>query len=408
MWQISAVGAGALTAQLAWHPGWPAFTVVAILLLPIWWAAARSRLLAAVPVAAYALAGARDVPAITAAFFPGWPGAAGVAIWLAQAIALTAPWALLWRPAMRPAAAAWRAIAASVLASVPPFGLAGWLTPLAISGGLYPGSGWTGVLAACALTACAAALARSPRRPLPWIAAGLLAFSSAHAVLRHTSPHAPAGWVGLDTRAGTIPPASDIAGRMQYEMKLIDAALVAVRAPGTRVVVLPEEIAGTWERSVALGWQTAGVIARARGVTVLVGADVHVSPARFDDSLVAIGAASGVVSHARAPMPVGVWHPWSAPSAVLDAALDNTTVIDGRRVAFSFCFEDFLFWPHALTMLRHRPELIVSVANNWFADGLAEPGIQARHIQLWADLWGVPLVRAVNRKDTGHVPPVPA
>jgi hypothetical protein len=71
-------------------------------------------------------------------------------------------------------------------------------------------------------------------------------------------------------------------------------------------------------------------------------------------------------------------------------------LIAGRRTAFSICYEDLLWWPH-WRLLLDRPDVLVGMANNWFAHDLPLTQIQRQSIQSVARLAGVPLRRAVNR-----------
>jgi apolipoprotein N-acyltransferase len=77
-------------------------------------------------------------------------------------------------------------------------------------------------------------------------------------------------------------------------------------------------------------------------------------------------------------------------------ALDQPyLVINGLRTAVSICYEDALLWPH-WRMLFDRPDVIVSVANNWFNSSLYDAQAQRQSIESVARLVGRPLLRAVN------------
>ncbi len=393
-WGQSAV-IGACVAWIAWQPEWPLWSTWVLVLLPALWAAAPSRGRAISAIAAYLLVGTRDIPTITHTFFPSLPWIVGDALWFAQALMLIIPWCWLWRPGMAPADAAWRAALAVLLVTIPPFGCVGWLTPIALAGGLFPGWSWVALGLALAILASAAALARDRTCRSARMAMLILCTLSAVAVVIDRPASVPKGWVAVSTRLGHYPRPDDLMGRLARQQALLEIVLQRLSAPEVRVVILPEEIAGLWEPAFALAWKSVEAIVRERKVTVLVGADDIVSDKRFDDRLFAIGEPELELG-ARVPMPIGLWRPWTTPSASIDLARGHQATLHGARASFVFCFEDFLFWLQALTMLEDRPDVLVSVANNWFARDLAASGIQARHIALQARLWGLPLVRAVN------------
>ena len=64
---------------------------------------------------------------------------------------------------------------------------------------------------------------------------------------------------------------------------------------------------------------------------------------------------------------------------------------------FSFCYEDFLPLLAIISFAADKPDIIVSVSNAWWVRGTDEVEIQEQHIAAIARIYGVPLVRAVNR-----------
>lgn len=389
--------AGAAISWLIWCT--PSTLTVCWLLLaiPILWARTRSRAAATALVLSYVLVGTHDIPSIATAFFPGLAPALGILLWLLAGLAWTAPWALLWRPSMSARAAGWRAAAATLAVTLPPVGFIGWLSPLALAGAAFPGLGFAGIAMTLMLFASvtAAALPGRNRKPAAASAATLL-LASLITIYGFSTPSLPSGWHALDTREGRYPNASDLPNRMQRQAALVDLAHQALDKPGTKLVVLPEEIAGVADSLVASSWTPVDARARTVGATILLGLDQPNGEFTYEDTLLAFGADAPLRATARVPMPVGQWHPWASPSAPIELMHYRSFIIDGRRVGFSFCFEDFLLWVQAMTMLQQHPKVLISVANNWFDPGADAQRIQARHIELWARLWGLPLLRATN------------
>src|SRR5574338_488745 len=375
--------------------------------LPLLWAVQPTRVAAGLLWIAYFLAGARDVlPAVTR-FFPGEPGALGIVLWGLHAALLAAPWMILWPRSVASARmVALRTASAIVALTVPPLGCLGWLSPLLAAGVLYPGLGWTGVVCAVALFGVSAVMGHAVRndriisvRRWMVVMAGLLAIGIV-ANIGYRPPQPPPDWLALDTHLGPFP--ADRHAGFDRQQQLIGIAVEAITS-GAKVIIFPEEVAGTWRTAVAYWWRPLAEFAARHGATVLVGADVPISPGlveeaapRFTDSLVLLGATQGFVN-ARQPIPVGLWRPWSNTTAVADLTGSGVIEVRGLRVAVSLCYEDLLAWTVLLSFARMPPpQVLVSAANNWFHDGGDALWIQRRSIELWARLFGVPLLRAVN------------
>lgn len=386
---------GVVIALLAWTPILPLPLMFMLLALPAAWAAAPDRASAITLYLGYELCASRDIPALMQAYFPASSTTSCVILWVFLCLLVTLPWALLWRSTMSAISAGVLACLAIIAVSVPPLGFIGGFTPLALAGVAFPGFGFVGIFLALVMLTLAATTFRIKRIALglPIMLLGLL---SVVAMFNYQRPLPPSGWRAIDTHLGAYQGANTTAGRLPWQASLVASVTQEFTVPGTRLLILPEGIADWWEPDVSNAWQSLDVVAKAQGITVLVGAEKRLSPERFANGLFGIGRDQHLETHARVPMPLALWHPGIFPTATTDPLLDNTITLDGKRVGLSFCYEDFLGWLHALTMLHGRPDVLVSVANNWFSTGLSEPAIQARHIQLWADLWGIPLLRAVN------------
>ncbi|MBU9426465.1 hypothetical protein [Burkholderia gladioli] len=393
---LGAAGVG--ISLLAWTGRSP-WCLLAILALPLIWARAVSRCEAALLYAGYVLAGTHDLPSILTTFFPALPRLAALGLWITAGGLLVLPWMTLWTRAMSPWQAAWRCALAIALVSLPPLGVIGWLTPIALAGQLLPGWGFAGAALTWLALASVAGVARLPASEaglgLAALLLGLGAVTTA-ANATYVTPDTPTGWRSLDTRLGRYPPAADLLGRLAWHQALIDAVDGQLADRTLQVLVLPEEILGPQDPVVAASWSSIGARARARGVTVLAGVDLPRPGGGYLDALWELTAGSRVVAAARVPMPLGQWRPWRVDSSPMNLSLGQPVVVGARHVGVSFCFEDFLFWVQALTMLGQRPEVLISVANNWFDARADAQRIQERHIELWARLWGLPLIRATN------------
>ena len=365
--------------------------------IPIAWARAGNRSAAGLSVFALYLAGAREEAWAVARVLPGWHLRGGLAIWLLHALALTLPWAAGWvsgdGPCRRRCAALLVILAALAL---PPLGLWGWLHPFTLGGWLFPGWGPWGL---AAMTGALLALVCHCRTGL--LLAALLSLA---ANLIYRAPPLPSGWIAVDTALPRMQ--EDAANRMARQeqlMALLTPFLSGPSARAARVLVLPEEIAGPWTAAEAWWWQPLLARLRAQGTTLVLGAQ-RPDPGGLRNGALVIAPTGDSWQLARQPIPLAEWLPWNGPPFGWRDVRPGTTLndgqtwLDGQRVLLSFCFEDLLTLPELATMgLAPRPEVLVGLANLWWAGGLDEPAAQRWTVEGWARLWGVPLVRAVNR-----------
>ncbi|MFP3562944.1 conjugal transfer protein TraB [Paraburkholderia sp. SIMBA_030] len=388
---------GIAVAVLAWYPGNDAITLLA---LPAAWSRLRGRTAAFVLWVTYYLAGARDIPIVCERFFTGYHELArpmalvfGLAFWLLQAIGLAMPWAVL-----KPGSAAsgsshlWRAMLATLIATLPPVGIIGWLSPLHVASTLYAGWRLAGIgLGMAAL--CAAAT--RPCWPRTWLAWAALAGLSGWAHWQEPPRSPPAGWLAVDTALGRFDQSSYPS--LYERTTQLQAIARHAFASGATVAILPEEIAGLWRPAMTLWWRADIERMRAAGQTLIIGTDLVTStvPLRYTDSVVVAGSGHGRFD-SRQPVPVALWRPGAQTSATRGSVYQPDLMIGGQRVTLSLCYEDLLWWPH-WRMLLKRPDVVVSMSNGWFDADLALARIQQQSIESMARMAGVPLLRATNR-----------
>ncbi|MEX3690374.1 conjugal transfer protein TraB [Paraburkholderia sp. BR14263] len=371
-----------------------------LLLLPAVWSRVRGRTSAFAVWIGYYLAGARDIPVVSMRFFSGYRELArpealalGVAFWIAQACVLATPWAML-KPESNASAArhALCAAVATMLVTVPPLGIIGWLSPAYVAGTLFPGWKAPGLVLGITATACAASIthARFARQ-----VATLLVILSVVARSVASAPVVPPRWTALDTRLGRFDQSSyaSLYARTQQVQAIAHRAF----SEGATVVVLPEEIVGLWRPAMGYWWR--GDIQRfaAAKRSLIVGMDLTASstPFSYTDSAVIVGADHGRLD-SRQPVPAALWRPGAAVSAVRGSLIQPYVMVAGKSVAFSICYEDLLWWPHWRILLR-SPEVLVSLSNSWFDSDLALANIQRQSVAAIARLSGAPLLRTVNR-----------
>jgi apolipoprotein N-acyltransferase len=74
----------------------------------------------------------------------------------------------------------------------------------------------------------------------------------------------------------------------------------------------------------------------------------------------------------------------------------STMSVNGKKLGFLVCYEQFLTWPF-LSLMSQAPDMVVAPSNLWWCGDTSLPGIQAATVRLWAALFGLPAVNSVNR-----------
>ncbi len=390
--------AGTAIALIAWFPGhW----LVSLALLPWLWRKAHTHWQVTALWLGYYLTGARDIPLICARFFSGHEELSaslgymlGIGFWLAQAVLLALPWSL-FHPASKTSVAKImiRVFIALFCTNLPPLGIIGWLSPLHISSALFPAWGGLGLLLGLG-TLCLAAV-RPGNRQTIWLILCLASLAlSAHK--NETRPTIPAGWLALDLQLGRLDQ-STLPALFKRTEQVQSALSQALSQPTTTVVVLPEEIIGLWRPALAFWWQEQIRQAARQGQTFLLGADLlkQEIPLRYTNSVLAFGHYPARLD-SRMPMPAGLWRPGSAISAIAGKLGQPYLKLGDLQTALSICYEDFLWWPH-WRLFFAPPEVLISVANQWFSSDLPLAEMQQQSIHSLARLVRVPIVRSTNR-----------
>lgn len=359
-----------------------------VLLLPVaavfsaLWSGAQTRWQAALISACYFLAASRGLPQGVANFYASelFPG---LLLWVTASSVFVCVHALSWAntTALR---LSLRYFVACAMMAVPLAGILGWAHPVTAAGAIFPGWGWTGLMAmliglALMVTRC--------RLIAGTVLCGLWIWSAIH----WTPPIAPAGWQGVDLHLGAS------LGReegMQWQQQLV--SLAKGHAPGA-VIVFPESALGFWTPTSSRFWQTS---LEHTDITIIAGA-AAIDEGGYDNVLVRITAAGAdIIYRERMPVPGAMWQPWSR--LIDDGAgarayvFANPAVLSGSiRVAPLICYEQLIVWPVLQSML-HDPDIIIAVGNGWWTTGTSIVAIQRAATQAWARLFDKPLVMSFN------------
>ena len=302
-------------------------------------------------------------------------------IWLFVAALLGAPWALLCRPRWT----VWAIPACLALEAIPPLAAFGIANPLVAAGMLFPHTGSLG-LGLFIVLAVAVAL-----RPIPSLAvAALLTLGTAGV----GTPAPPPGWQAFDTRFG-----GQGLDAPDFERDYATAQWIqnTARRSNARVIIFPESVVYRWSSATELFWSdTLDALAREHR-TMVVGAMVAV-PGRYGAyrNVAVLRGGTDAIFDERIPMPISMWIPLSRGGVRMNFFGPSSLVIDGRRVAPLICYEQLLVWP-MLRSAAERPDVLVGIANDFWAVNTYFPRIQVASLRSWGRLYNLPVLSAANQ-----------
>lgn len=356
------------------------FIAVSAVLLMFAWRMVTSRKQAFALMVGWYAGATLVVPAMWVQFFQS--RAQGWLAMLLLSVVLAAPYVL--SPRGRPRLGV---IPGIVLSAVPPLGLVGLASPLLLAGAWLPGSGWWGMAVVLAVFALCAYEAKWAK-----LITVLVLFGGGLAASIPPKEPPARAWAAT-TYLGYYP--SNLVKSFARQDQLKAEVLTALHQ-GAKLVVLPEGADPGWDNGQAFYWQSVAQAAKRHHAQVLLGVySTLPNPLRAVDGLVDLG--TGTIWHATITQPISMWRPWAKDYDFGPRAPQGLIPTPFGPAAYSICYEDILMWPLAWQELQGHPKLLISAANQWFANAtLARP--QTRSIQMQARLWGLPLLRAVNWK----------
>lgn len=338
-------------------------------------------------------------------------------LWAVAALLLALPWPLVWSVDIRQAL--WRAPVGLILTVIPPLGIIGWASPLTAAGFFFPVTAWYGLFGCALLTG---ALALWPKRAV----VGLLCIAIVANLTHPMDPVAPASWKAINTHFGPI--AQDMAEPLAIYQAAEGIQREALAAQAS-VIVFPETVVPYWTASTDAFWQQTLTKLKASGKTVIIGARIprkqvasrplydfsaelatlgntqppavsrpprgeQWSPAYFNG--VVIRGAQAATFEQRIPVPMAMWNPFKSESAPLNLEGPAVLRIGSNRAAILICYEQLIVWPLVTAMLEN-PDVLVAVANDYWAFGTTIPRFQRSAVRAWARLFETPYVLAVNK-----------
>ena len=361
-------------------------------LLPLLWMAMPGRRAMLGAVLAYYLAASPTSFLAMRDYFPQWPLAYSIA---AQALFLTVlclPWLLL--PNSRAPQTTLRLaglVAALTVSLIPPLGVISAWHPLLSAGWVWPAGGWwaLGVVIGC--------WAVMAWRPSPTMAIGLMGALVTIGVAANSAYRdpPPASLQAVDLSL----PRAETFEAFGVKLEAMNTHLRQARRGSTAAnpVVLPENAFEEWNRGVASSVQLV-LRRRVHEGPILAGTTFRDDAGKWAGVVLLTDGQPPQLLRARQPLVLGMWRPWDV-QAHYNAAWSSPGVmrLEGELAAIRVCSEEFpLFWT-LLDYARHDITSIVVVGNHYWSSTVMHDVVQGRHGRAAARLFGLPIVRAINR-----------
>lgn len=323
------------------------------------------------------------------AMWPMIPGAAlffgtknfpteAIVLWIGYALLQTIPYLLIvWRPR------GW-AIGltfATLLSILSPIAI---LNPLTAAGACFPGWGIIGILAVAALFAT---IPVHPRTSF-----SVLAAASLTAIVLYRPAQLPAAWIGRDTEYGGSSFA--MTGTAEY----VKAAAIrdGMFSSSDAVRVYPESTLIHWNSTTNGFFRPLAKKLETHHQTVVLGAEItHPGGVGYDNALIVFGADKGIYLQ-HLPMPYSMWNPRTPDSVPLRPGGPYIMKIHQLRAAPVICYEQLHPYPFLRSSFDH-PQIILAVANDYWAKTTYIRYVQHSAVSAWARLFNIPFVSATNQ-----------
>jgi hypothetical protein len=304
-----------------------------------------------------------------------------VKLWLISSLVLTLPWVWLF---LTPRIKAESALPLGLcLTALLPTGI---VNPLTVAGVLFPSLGWVGLLTTIIIFGTL-----SKYRVSSLLSAGMLA---AICYVSHPGiPTIPTAWQGHDTALG----GSELS--KQTPMALYKAVVHVQETAlhsDAQIQVFPEGVINHWTPSAEGFWQSTYSELEHSHQSILFGAEENLPHrGQYQNELLLRGQYTATFEQ-RVPIPYAMWRPWDNIGVPIHYFGPSILLIGPRRAAPIICYEQLLVAP-ILISIEHNPEVIVSIANDYWTKGTYIAEIQQSAIEAWSRLFWIPVVSATNR-----------
>ena len=273
-------------------------------------------------------------------------------------------------------------LAAMTLLAIPPFGIAGWGSPMTAAGLLFPSTGFIGLGLTIFLIA-ALAYHKWPRNAAIGLA---VTFSIVGGISQ--GRFSPTSWQSTETQQEY----GSITSRDSAYQFYSKADRIA-RQSEADIIVFSEGAAGWRTRSTESRWTT---LAEIRDKTFIVGYEEQ-TELGANNAVAIVTKERGFepIYNQRMPVPISMWRPWSTKGTRAHWFATPTVKINDQDAVVLICYEQLLVWP-IIQSAAHDPDIVIGVANDWWAAETSIPAIQLAKMQAWARLFEMDIVTGFN------------
>ena len=366
-----------------------------ILAVPILWGLASSRKAAFGVMFAYFLTVSRGLLPGAAVFLSeNHTFAQAAAVYFLMPLGVALPFLAFWSEDIQKRAI-FLPFAFLVAFVTPPLSLIGIVNPLMAAGTIFRGFGYLGM----GFTLLIWVLCTVKRH----LALCSLCVIAAFTVLPGASWYetvAPEGFEAIDTSFGRLGSGSyDFAQDYERAQFVFDGLRQRnLKDSGAEIIVLPETVAGRLNSTGLDLWRRKLAKLLPDDAAVIFGGEIPTDNGRkYDNAGIMLYKCETNIVRQRIPVPYSMYRgPFARTGANLHLLDDGILELpDGRKAAVVVCYEAYLTWPYLVSM-RHKPDMIISIANLWWCRDTSLPITQRTTVKLWGLLFGVPTLFVQN------------
>lgn len=408
---------GYIIGLVGWNSGINGFGVLAI--LPCLWLNAKSRLSCYFLILCYYIGASHELFYGAEAYFKDRTVLSSL-LWAVQQFILASGWVIFWKKDMNKFAVILFRLSLTffVIIFIPPYSILGIANPVTAAGYFFPKTGISGILLFVCFSAFLGYLVTRvkkqlignfPQKALVKVAFVILLFNSLFFVVNELHARTvkeelkdkSKGRIVVKTELGNIEFGTIFYKDYERHLRLKSMAELYINV-GYRVIIFPEMVAGKWTDVEEDMWRDVDAYARNHNAVILIGAQRVISGRQYDNALIVLGdqnLISKKLIKSRLSMPFSNWNPFAQWSATMNISPENNgvVVINKEPAAVLICYEQMLVWPVLQSMTSgHKPELIITISNLWWAKNTFIPKIMENTTSMWGRLFNVPVLRAVN------------
>lgn len=260
---------------------------------------------------------------------------------------------------------------------VPPIGIVGWANPITSAGVIFPGWSWLGL----ALTVCLMILigARYYWSIIPIIIMVITTLSP-------PTVTTPEGWGGMNT-SYRYEDGRNYLKDYERQIEIIEN----LKQTYNKVVVLPESSGSVWTQATQALWERSDL-----DQTIYLNAELKKSKSSESVLVKISDNESTIVYRQRMPVPITMWNPFQRDMYKAKWIQNTTETVEGKRLGFLICYEQYLVWP-ILDVMRQNPDVLVGMSNLWWAKDSQLSKGQDMVLTAWSRLMGTELVLSKNQ-----------